>query len=191
MKPSAGPTEEDFLKYHAILGVKHKEKEPVQIMGISKLYIQSSSPALVDQVQYKPANPNSPHECGTDHTPSASLLSLAKTSHNKAQYEYELSLHEEHTGQGNFEQLATRSNKRLGVPQENFGLDFDAMKAAAKKLEAMETDIYTDEERSQPVVTVTKAIETNKYHNTERTNARNNILKIKKTQIVGRHVVYI
>ena len=60
----------------------------------------------------------------------------------------------------------------------NFGFDSAGMEAAAKKPEAMEIYILTDEERSQTVLTITKAIETDKYHNTERTNARNNILKI-------------
>ena len=118
---------------YAILGVKHKEKESGQVMGISKLYTQSTSPVLVEQVQYKPASPNSPHECWTL---STRFLTIAKTSHNEAQYEYELLLDEENTGQENFEQLVTRFNKRLGVPQGNFEIDLDKMEIDAKEQKA-------------------------------------------------------
>ena len=76
-----------------------------------------------------------------------SFFTVAKTSHNEAQHEYELALHEEPTGQGKFEQPATRSNRKSGiketwprekqclVSQDNFGFDLDAMEADAKNMD--------------------------------------------------------
>ena len=57
--------------------MKYKEREPGQIMGISKSYIQDFSPLLVEQVQHKLTRPNSLHECWTEYYPltlSASYL---------------------------------------------------------------------------------------------------------------------
>lgn len=56
--------------------------------------------------------------------------------------------------------------------QDNFGFDLTAMEAAAKKHEAIETDIFAYEERVQNVVTVCQELETENYHDIDRINAR-------------------
>lgn len=56
--------------------------------------------------------------------------------------------------------------------QDNFGLDLAAVEAAAKKHEAIETDIFAYEERVEAVVTVAQELETEDYHDIVRINAR-------------------
>lgn len=46
------------------------------------------------------------------------------------------------------------------------------MEAAAKKHEAIETDIFAYEERVQAVVTVSQELEAENYHDIDRINAR-------------------
>ena len=46
------------------------------------------------------------------------------------------------------------------------------MEAAAKKHEAIETDIFAYEERVQNVVTVSQELEIESYHDIDRINAR-------------------
>ena len=62
-------------------------------------------------------------------------------------------------------------NQRL-VSQDNFGFDLAAVEAAAKKHEAIETDIFAYEERVQAVISVASELETEKYHDIDRINAR-------------------
>lgn len=47
-----------------------------------------------------------------------------------------------------------------------------AVEAAAKKHEAIETDIFAYEERVQAVVTVSQELEAENYHDIDRINAR-------------------
>lgn len=56
--------------------------------------------------------------------------------------------------------------------QDNFGFDLAAVEAAAKKHEAIETDIFAYEERVQAVVTVCEELETENYHDIDKINAR-------------------
>jgi len=51
-------------------------------------------------------------------------------------------------------------------------LDLAAVEAAAKKHEAIETDIFALEERVEAVVTVAQELETEDYHDIVRINAR-------------------
>ena len=68
-------------------------------------------------------------------------------------------------------------NQRL-VSQDNFGFDLAAVEAAAKKHEAIETDIFAYEERVQAVISVASELETEKYHDIDRINARrDNVLR--------------
>lgn len=68
-------------------------------------------------------------------------------------------------------------NQRL-VSQDNFGFDLPSVEAAAKKHEAIETDIYAYEERVQAVVAVAQELESQNYHDIARIQARlfNNFL---------------
>ena len=69
-------------------------------------------------------------------------------------------------------------NQRL-VSQDNFGFDLAAVEAAAKKHEAIETDIFAYEERVQAVISVASELETEKYHDIDRINARrDNVLRL-------------
>jgi Spectrin repeat len=69
-------------------------------------------------------------------------------------------------------------NQRL-VSQDNFGFDLAAVEAAAKKHEAIETDIFAYEERVQAVVAVSQELEAENYHDIERINARkDNVLRL-------------
>jgi hypothetical protein len=71
-------------------------------------------------------------------------------------------------------------NQRL-VSQDNFGFDLAAVEAAAKKHEAIETDIFAYEERVQAVISVASELETEKYHDIDRINARrDNVLRYLK-----------
>ena len=68
-------------------------------------------------------------------------------------------------------------NQRL-VLQQNFGSHLRAVEAAAKKHEAIETDIFAYEERVQAVISVASELETEKYHDIDRINARrDNVLR--------------
>jgi len=53
-------------------------------------------------------------------------------------------------------------------------VDLAAVEAAAKKHEAIETDIFAYEERVEAVVTVAQELETEDYHDIVRINARLN-----------------
>ncbi|XP_042895897.1 spectrin beta chain [Parasteatoda tepidariorum] len=102
----------------------------------------------------------------------------------KAEHERELALREELIRQEKLEQLAARFDRKAGmreawlsenqrlVSQDNFGFDLASVEAAAKKHEAIETDIYAYEERVQAVVAVAQELETENYHDIERINAR-------------------
>lgn len=92
----------------------------------------------------------------------------------------ELALREELIRQEKLEQLAARFNRKACmretwlsenqrlVSQDNFGLDLGAVEAAAKKHEAIETDIFAYEERVQAVVAVSQELEAENYHDIDR-----------------------
>ncbi|XP_061626995.1 spectrin beta chain, non-erythrocytic 1-like isoform X2 [Phyllopteryx taeniolatus] len=102
----------------------------------------------------------------------------------KAEHEREVALRTELIRQEKLEQLARRldrkaamretwlcENQRL-VSQDNFGFDLQAVEAATKKHEAIETDIAAYEERVQALVVVTKELEVERYHDIKRILAR-------------------
>lgn len=63
--------------------------------------------------------------------------------------------------------------------QDNFGFDLQAVEAATKKHEAIETDIAAYEERVLAVVAVAKELETENYHDIKRITARkDNVLRL-------------
>ncbi|GAA6091674.1 spectrin beta chain, non-erythrocytic 1 isoform X1 [Tachysurus ichikawai] len=109
----------------------------------------------------------------------------------KAEHERELALRNELIRQEKLEQLARRfdrkaamretwlsENQRL-VSQDNFGFDLQAVEAATKKHEAIETDIAAYEERVQAVVAVAKELEAENYHDIKRITARkDNVLRL-------------
>ncbi|XP_055390536.1 spectrin beta chain isoform X2 [Condylostylus longicornis] len=109
----------------------------------------------------------------------------------KAEHERELALREELIRQEKLEQLAARfdrkasmretwlsENQRL-VSQDNFGFDLAAVEAAAKKHEAIETDIFAYEERVQAVVAVCDELESERYHDINRiTQRKENVLRL-------------
>merc|ERR1719458_1697492 len=111
-------------------------------------------------------------------------INLAWERLEKAEHERELALREELIRQEKLEQLAARFNRKAGmretwlsenqrlVSQDNFGFDLAAVEAAAKKHEAIETDIFAYEERVQAVVAVAMELEAENYHDIERINAR-------------------
>lgn len=88
--------------------------------------------------------------------------------------------------QEKLEQLATRFDKKASmreawlmenqrlVSQDNFGNDLASVEAANKKHEAIETDIYSYEERVQSVVAVAAELESEGYHDIERIKERKN-----------------
>jgi hypothetical protein len=96
----------------------------------------------------------------------------------------ELALREELIRQEKLEQLAARFNRKASmretwlsenqrlVSQDNFGFDLADVEAAAKKHEAIETDIFAYEERVQAVVAVSQELEAENYHDIDRINAR-------------------
>jgi spectrin beta len=109
----------------------------------------------------------------------------------KAEHERELSLREELIRQEKLEQLAARFNRKASmretwlsenqrlVSQDNFGFDLAAVEAAAKKHEAIETDIFAYEERVQAVVAVCNELEAENYHDILRIVARKeNVLRL-------------
>uniref|UniRef100_A0A1A7Y081 Spectrin beta chain n=1 Tax=Iconisemion striatum TaxID=60296 RepID=A0A1A7Y081_9TELE len=109
----------------------------------------------------------------------------------KAEHERELALRTELIRQEKLEQLARRfdrkaamretwlsENQRL-VSQDNFGFDLQAVEAATKKHEAIETDITAYEERVQAVVAVAKELEAERYHDIKRIAARkDNVIRL-------------
>ncbi|XP_045921767.1 spectrin beta chain, non-erythrocytic 1 isoform X1 [Micropterus dolomieu] len=109
----------------------------------------------------------------------------------KAEHERELALRTELIRQEKLEQLARRfdrkaamretwlsENQRL-VSQDNFGFDLQAVEAATKKHEAIETDIAAYEERVQAVVAVAKELEAENYHDIKRITARkDNVIRL-------------
>jgi spectrin beta len=109
----------------------------------------------------------------------------------KSEHERELALREELIRQEKLEQLAARFNRKASmretwlsenqrlVSQDNFGFDLAAVEAAAKKHEAIETDIFAYEERVQAVVAVCNELETERYHDIERILQRKeNVLRL-------------
>lgn len=109
----------------------------------------------------------------------------------KAEHERELALREELIRQEKLEQLAARFDRKSGmretwlsenqrlVSQDNFGFDLPSVEAAAKKHEAIETDIYAYEERVQAVVAVAQELESQNYHDIARIQARrDNVLRL-------------
>jgi len=109
----------------------------------------------------------------------------------KAEHERELALREELIRQEKLDQLAARFDRKAGmretwlsenqrlVSQDNFGSDLPAVEAAAKKHEAIETDIFAYEERVQAVVAVAQELEAENYHDIDRINARkDNVLRL-------------
>lgn len=109
----------------------------------------------------------------------------------KSEHERELALREELIRQEKLEQLAARFNRKASmretwlsenqrlVSQDNFGFDLAAVEAAAKKHEAIETDIFAYEERVQAVVAVCSELQTERYHDVERVSARrDNVLRL-------------
>lgn len=109
----------------------------------------------------------------------------------KAEHERELALREELIRQEKLEQLAARFDQKAGmretwlsenqrlVAQDNFGMELPAVEAAAKKHEAIETDILAYEERVQAVVAVAQELEAENYHDMDRVNARkDNVLRL-------------
>jgi spectrin beta len=106
-------------------------------------------------------------------------------------FDRELALREELIRQEKLEQLAARFNRKASmretwlsenqrlVSQDNFGFDLPAVEAAAKKHEAIETDIFAYEERVLAVVAVAQELEAENYHDIERINARKeNVLRL-------------
>lgn len=109
----------------------------------------------------------------------------------KSEHERELALREELIRQEKLEQLAARFNRKASmretwlsenqrlVSQDNFGFDLAAVEAAAKKHEAIETDIFAYEERVQAVVAVCNELNTENYHDIERIVARkDNVIRL-------------
>ncbi|KAG5831494.1 hypothetical protein ANANG_G00304300 [Anguilla anguilla] len=109
----------------------------------------------------------------------------------KAEHERELALRTELIRQEKLEQLARRfdrkaamretwlsENQRL-VSQDNFGFDLQAVEAATKKHEAIETDIAAYEERVQAVLAVARELEAENYHDIKRVAARkDNVIRL-------------
>ncbi|XP_061600718.1 LOW QUALITY PROTEIN: spectrin beta chain, non-erythrocytic 1-like [Cololabis saira] len=115
----------------------------------------------------------------------------------KAEHERELALRTELIRQEKLEQLARRfdrkaamretwlsENQRLGLPgnflsPDNFGFDLQAVEAATKKHEAIETDIAAYEERVSAVVSVARELEAESYHDIKRVTARkDNVIRL-------------
>lgn len=70
-------------------------------------------------------------------------------------------------------------NILISFLQDNFGFDLQAVEAATKKHEAIETDIAAYEERVLAVVAVARELETENYHDIKRIAARkDNVLRL-------------
>ncbi|KAM9700199.1 spectrin beta chain, non-erythrocytic 1-like, partial [Menidia menidia] len=102
----------------------------------------------------------------------------------RAEHDRELVLRTELIRQEKLEQLARRfhrkaamretwlsENQRL-LAQDNFGQDLQAVEAATKKQEALETDIAAYEERVQAVVALARDLDLDRYHDLDRVQAR-------------------
>ncbi|KAJ6218483.1 hypothetical protein RDWZM_009640 [Blomia tropicalis] len=109
----------------------------------------------------------------------------------KAEHERELALREELIRQEKLEQLAARFDRKAGmreawlsenqrlVSHDNFGPELSVVEAAAKKHEAIETDISAYQERVQAVVQVALELESENYHDINRINNRkDNVLRL-------------
>ncbi len=109
----------------------------------------------------------------------------------KAEHERELALREELIRQEKLEQLAARFDRKAGmreawlsenqrlVSHDNFGPELSVVEAAAKKHEAIETDISAYQERVQAVVQVALELESENYHDINRINSRkDNVLRL-------------
>lgn len=68
-------------------------------------------------------------------------------------------------------------------------MDLAAVEAAAKKHEAIETDIFAYEERVEAVVTVAQELETEDYHDIVRINARYIFIRIVFLEIGHLHLI--
>lgn len=102
----------------------------------------------------------------------------------KAEHERELALREELVRQENLDQLAAKFNKKAAMREkwlndsqklvisDQFGFDLESVEAAAKKQEAIQTDIGAFEERVRNVIDLAKILEKENYHDIERINAR-------------------
>ncbi|XP_040916505.1 spectrin beta chain, erythrocytic [Toxotes jaculatrix] len=109
----------------------------------------------------------------------------------RAEHERERVLREELIRQEKLEQMARRfdrkaamretwlqENQRL-VAQDNFGYDLPCVEAAKKKHDAIETDIAAYEERVQALVDISKELESERYHDAKRIDARkDNIMRL-------------
>ncbi|XP_061600290.1 spectrin beta chain, erythrocytic isoform X2 [Cololabis saira] len=109
----------------------------------------------------------------------------------RAEHERERVLRDELIRQEKLEQVARRfdrkaamretwmqENQRL-VSQDNFGYDLPAVEAAKKKHDAIETDIAAYEERIQNLVEISKELESERYHDAKRIDARkDNVLRL-------------
>ncbi|XP_030641796.1 spectrin beta chain, erythrocytic [Chanos chanos] len=109
----------------------------------------------------------------------------------RAEHERERVLRDELIRQEKLEQMARRfdrkaamretwlvENQRL-VAQDNFGYDLPAVEAAKKKHDAIETDIAAYEERVQALVAMSRELESERYHDAKRIDARkDNILRL-------------
>lgn len=62
--------------------------------------------------------------------------------------------------------------KLVFLAQDKFGIDLQAVEAATKKHEAIETDVKAYEERVQAVVSVANELEAENYYDFKRINAR-------------------
>ncbi|XP_031435870.1 spectrin beta chain, erythrocytic isoform X2 [Clupea harengus] len=108
-----------------------------------------------------------------------------------AEHDRERVLRDELIRQEKLEQMARRfdrkaamretwiqENQRL-VAQDNFGYDLPAVEAAKKKHDAIETDIAAYEERVLALLAMSKELETERYHDAKRIDARkDNILRL-------------
>ncbi|XP_064167267.1 spectrin beta chain, erythrocytic isoform X1 [Anguilla rostrata] len=109
----------------------------------------------------------------------------------RAEHERERVLRDELIRQEKLEQMARRfdrkaamretwlvENQRL-VAQDNFGYDLPAVEAAKKKHDAIETDIAAYEERVQALVAMSRELESERYHDAKRIDARkDNIMRL-------------
>ena len=130
--------------------------------------------------------PFMPKEGKLVHEINKAWENLEKSEHGR-----ELALRQELIRQEKLDQLATHfdrkavmcetwlsENQRL-VARENFGFDLPVVEAAAKKHEAIETDIKANQERVFAVVAVAQELEEKWFHDIETINARkNNILRM-------------
>uniref|UniRef100_A0A4W6CQ42 Spectrin beta chain n=1 Tax=Lates calcarifer TaxID=8187 RepID=A0A4W6CQ42_LATCA len=109
----------------------------------------------------------------------------------RAEHERERVLRDELIRQEKLEQMARRFDRKAAmretwllenqklVAQDNFGCDLPAVEAAKKKHDAIETDIAAYSERVQALVDISKELESERYHDAKRIDAR-------KDNILGR-----